>query len=241
MGCHSFTRRQRRRLKDLQGPLSQLLDLVFDLAQRRRTPWLRKPAVVDLLLLAHSTHFLPGVPRIFHAGNVILPAVVGERRYELVQLSPPRRRYTPTRDIGVPTIRDPTIDVHHRRRLPWQACHGRVDARHARQVAAHSWIAERARAREQREPSQATKRLHHYQAGRRGQSRARLSGNGAITSQTLSKNPRSLQSRKQTTGYPRVRVSRPKVLALQRAVLAEHRWRRRRRRRSRRRPTRLRR
>ena len=64
--------------------LSQLLDLVFDLVQRHRPPWLRKPAVVDLLLLAYSPHLLRGVPRIIHAGYVVLPAVVGERRFELV-------------------------------------------------------------------------------------------------------------------------------------------------------------
>ena len=140
---------------DLQRPLSQLLGLVFDLVQRHRPPWPRKPAVVHLLLVAHSTHALQA--HSFSDGYVVLPAVVGERRYELVQLSPPWRRYTPSRDIGVPAIGDCAIDVHHHRGLP-QACHGRVDARHARQVAAHSWIAERGRAREQREPSQPTKR-----------------------------------------------------------------------------------
>ena len=94
---------------DLQRPLTQLLGLVFDLVQRHRPPWPRKPAVVHLLLVAHSMHALQA--HIFSVGYVVLPAVVGERRYELVQLSPPWRRYTPSRDIGVPTIGLPSGTV----------------------------------------------------------------------------------------------------------------------------------
>ena len=153
-GCHSH-----RVVSDLHSGRSHSCLFKSSISsrvhERHRPPWPRKPAVVHLLLVAHSTHALQA--HSFSDDYVVLPAVVGERRYELVQLSPPWRLYTPN---GVPTIGDCAIDVHHHRGLP-QACHGRVDARHARQVAAHSWIAERGRAREQREPSQPTKRHAH--------------------------------------------------------------------------------
>lgn len=92
--------------------------------------------------------------------------------------------------------------------------HGRVDARHARQVAAHSWIAERARAREQREPSQATK--HHIRpAGENKRER------GSAERQWGDNQPHfgvaSLSD--YYTGTPRVRFSH-RVVSCESAVLA---------------------
>ena len=95
---------------DLQRPLSQLLGLVFDLVQRHTGhPGRVSRLSCTVLLVAHSMHALQA--HIFSVGYVVLPVVVGERRYELVQLSPPWRRYTPSRDIGVPTIGLPSGTV----------------------------------------------------------------------------------------------------------------------------------